>query len=145
MNNLTDLLSELRVLLNDVTGHTFSDTLLIGLVRQAVARLQLVCPHQLSVAGLDDAEQTSMDQRMFAILHRLACLDALRQRWQARLETYHPDAPQSLLPLAWLTGEQQALEELLESFRRLYFHTSPNVPYSEWPESGVDGETPCLP
>ena len=132
MSTLINLLSELRLLLDDNGTQSWSDESLAALLRLALARLQVVCPFKLQVAGLDDALLTSLDEHAPALLLRLARLEAERMRWQQRQESYHPDPTRQQSPAQFLEVEQHAVEQALEAMRRSFMQHSSQPPYCRW-------------
>ncbi|MDO9084826.1 MAG: hypothetical protein Q7U53_01355 [Anaerolineaceae bacterium] len=128
--NLAALTARLRVLLNDPDSMIWTEFLLTECLQLGLAEIQAHCPYSLSIAGLDDAVESNLDQemRLSPLLLQLAQQHALQQRQVQRGETFHPD-PQKNTTLQNQALLAQALKDQLEQVRRYFLQRSPSAPF----------------
>ena len=129
-DSLTTLITRLRVLLQDVDGDIWSQGLLEECIRSALAEIQTVCPYPLTLSGLDDALETTLDQeiKLTPLLLQLAQQQALTQRQVERSETFHPDPTKQSTSMVQLL-DRQGLREVMEKVRRYFLQRSTTSPY----------------
>ena len=127
--NLTSLTTRLQVLLDDPEAAIWSSALLEECIRLALAEVQRVCPYALTIAGLDDALDSNLDQdlRLSPLVLQLAQHQALRQRQVQRSERFHPD-PQRLSQELPSPVSQEGLQTVLDEVRRYFLQRSSTSP-----------------
>jgi hypothetical protein len=98
-------------------------------IRLAVAEVQRVCPYALTIAGLDDALESNLDQdlRLSPLVLQLAQRQALRQRQVQRSERFHPD-PQRLGHDLLAPVSADGMQSVLDQVRRYFLQTSSTSP-----------------
>lgn len=127
--NLTSLTARLQVLLDDPDSVIWSGALLEECIRLALVEVQHVCPYGLTIAGLDDAEESNLDQdvRLSPLVLQLAQQQALRQRQVQRSERFHPD-PQRLSQDLLTPISAEGLQSVLDQVRRYFLQRSSTSP-----------------
>jgi hypothetical protein len=128
--NLAALIVRLQMLLVDSDGSIWAETLLTECVRIALAEIQRVCPNSLSIAGLDEAAESNLDQdlQLSPLLLQLAQQHALLQRQVQRSESFHPDPQKNIHQLTQPVQVQQ-LKDQLEQVRRYFLQRSLTTPF----------------
>jgi hypothetical protein len=127
--NLTSLTTRLQVLLDDSEAAIWSGALLEECIRLALEEVQSVCPYALTIAGLDDALESNLDQdlRLSPLVLQLAQRQALRQRQVQRSERFHPD-PQRLGHDLLAPVSADGMQSVLDQVRRYFLQTSSTSP-----------------
>jgi hypothetical protein len=129
-DNLAALIARLQVLLDDSDGSIWAETLLTECVRIALAEIQRVCPQSLSIAGLDEAVESNLDQdlQLSPLLLQLAQQHALLQRQVQRSESFHPD-PQKNTHQLTQPVQAKVLKDQLEQVRFYFLQRSQSTPF----------------
>lgn len=127
--NLTTLTARLQVLLDDPEAAIWSVALLEECIRLGLMEVQRACPYILTIAGLDDALESNLDQdiHLSPLVLQLAQHQALRQRQVQRSERFHPD-PQRLNQELLSPVSQEALQSVLDQVRRYFLQRSSTSP-----------------
>ena len=127
--DLTSLTTRLRVLLDDPEVVIWSDALLEECLRLALSQVQQVCPYVLTLAGLDEALESNLDQdiRLSPLVLQLAHRQALQQRQVQRSERFHPDPQRQ--GHDWLSPvSEEGLQSVLERVRCYFLQSSSTSP-----------------
>jgi hypothetical protein len=132
--NLDSTLAEVRQWLDDADAVVWSEEVLTGCLRQALAGLQRVYPLKITIAGLDGALVTILADEMPVLLVRLACVHAWQTRLMQRSELFQLDAVQASHAVTMLEQENHRLQQELENLRLSYLQRSSTLPYLVWPE-----------
>ena len=127
--NLTTLTARLQVLLDDPDASIWSDALLEECIRLALVEVQRVCPYALTIAGLDDALESNLDQdlSLSPLVRQLAQRQALRQRQVQRSERFHPDPQRSSQELLSPVSDE-GFQSVLDQVRRYFLQHSSTSP-----------------
>ena len=129
-DTLTTLTTRLQVLLDDPDAAIWPGDVLEECLRWGLGQIQRVCPTPLTIAGLDGALQSNLDQELCLspLLLQLAQQQAWQHRQVQRSESFHPD-PQRLNSEQLAPISQEGLQMVLEQVRRYFLQRSPTVPY----------------
>ncbi len=127
--NLTSLTTRLQVLLDDPDAVIWSAALLEECIRLALVEVQRVCPFALTIAGLDDALESNLDQdlSLSPLVLQLAQRQALRQRQVQRSERFHPDL-QRLNQELLSPVSDEGFQSVLDQVRRYFLQHSSTSP-----------------
>lgn len=128
--DLSSLSSRLRIMLDDPEASIWSQAVLEECLRLGLGQVQEVCPYALSIAGLDEAQESNLDADicLSPLVLRLAQQHALHQRQIQRSERYHPD-PHAIsrdlqTPIAW-----DSLQTVLDRVRLYFLQRSSTTPF----------------
>jgi len=128
--DLSSLSSRLRVMLDDPEASIWSQAVLEECLRLGLVQVQEVCPYALSIAGLDEAQESNLDEDicLSPLVLRLAQQHALHQRQIQRSERYHPDPHATnrdlQAPIAW-----DSLQIVLDRVRLYFLQRSSTTPF----------------
>lgn len=119
--------------LDDAAHLVWSDAMLESAARTALADISSVSGETLTLSGLDGAAETSLPPEDDPVLVAGAVAYALSFRVAGRFEDAraHEGLPAALSVFA--AQSMARFQSLLAGVKSRRHHTSPDVPYTEWP------------
>ncbi len=118
--------------LNDTGNLIWCDSMLESAVRSGINALSRVHGETLTLAGLDDAEETTLPVEDEHVLIVGAVAYALTFRASGRFEDAVPDQtlPEALAD--WAIAHMARFQDLLAQVKARSHQQAEDVPYSEW-------------
>ena len=126
--DLASMKVRLGALLNDPAGEIWPETVLEECIRLGLREMQMICPYELTLNGLDEALVSNLDDElsMSPLLLQLSLVYAWQIRQQQRNETFHPDPKTQEGTLLMASNVEQ-----LERLRLTFLQRSTTNPYKE--------------